>query len=101
MAVYFIVGRLEKGFLIFSGGVDMFGFHDPDADAFISAAIHIAGVFERHLRIRGVQAASVFVAKSLFRADKYFPKWPVFHNKYIFGKVREDHTIKYQILGKI
>lgn len=79
MAVYLIIGRIKKGRSIFRRSVDMYGFDNPDADAFVSPAVYIAGVFDCHLRVGGVQTADVFMAETLFRADKYFPEWPVFH----------------------
>ncbi len=80
MAVYFVVGGVEKGFRVFGGGVNMRGFDDPDAYAFIAAGINIACIFNGHLRIGSVEAAYMFMAEALFRADKYFPEWPVFHD---------------------
>lgn len=79
VAVNFVIGGVEKGFGVFGGGVDVGGFDDPDAHAFVAAGIDVAGVFNRHLHVGGVEAADVFVAETLFRADEYFPKWPVFH----------------------
>ena len=80
MAVHLIVGWVKKRLGVFGGSVDMSRFYDPDADAFVAATIHIAGIFECHLCIGGVKATDVFVAKSLFGADEYFPEWPVFPN---------------------
>ena len=96
MPVDFIVGGVEKGFGVFGGSVDMSRFDNPDTDAFVAAAIDVAGVFNRHLCVGGVQAAHVFVAQSLFRADKYFPEWPVFHTAKVapFGvTVRVAHGL--------
>ncbi len=80
MAVHLVVGGVKKRLGVFGRSMDVSGFHDPDADAFVAATIYVAGVFKRHLCIGGVKATDVFVAKSLFGADEYFPEWPVFHN---------------------
>lgn len=81
MAINLVVGGVKECCCIFSGSVNMDRFDDPDAYAFIAAAIHIAGVFECHLSIRCMETANMFVAKSLFRANKYFPERPVFHEE--------------------
>ena len=77
--VHLVVSGVEKRFRVFGGSVDMDRFDDPNADALIPAGIHVAGIFERHLRIGGVEAANMLMAQPLFGADKYFPKWPVCH----------------------
>jgi hypothetical protein len=56
--------------------MDVFTFHDPDADAFHATGIYIPGVFNRHGRIGGMEAAGVFMIEALFAADKYFPERP-------------------------
>jgi hypothetical protein len=89
MAVNFIVCRVKKSVYILRGGVDMFGFDDPNADAFVAAGVHVAGIFKRHRGIGGMEAADVFVAKPLFGADKDFPKWPIFH-VVVVGKVNKQ-----------
>lgn len=73
MTVHFVVGGIKKRFLIFRGGVNMRRLHHPDADAFISTAIHVAGVFDRHLRIGGMEASDVLVAQTLLGAKENFP----------------------------
>ncbi len=80
MAVHFVVGRIEKRLRIFGGRMEVFGFDDPDAHAFVAAGIDVAGVFNRHCRVGSMQAADMFVAKPLFGTDEYFPERPVFHN---------------------
>lgn len=79
VAVHFVIGRIEKGFRIFRGGVDMRRFHHPDTDAFVTTGIHVAGIFDGHLRVGGVEATHVFVAQALFGADEYFPEGPIVH----------------------
>jgi hypothetical protein len=66
MPVNFVVRRLEKGIGVFGGGVDVFGFDYPNTDAFIAAAIYVAGIFQCHLGIGGVEATDVFMAEALF-----------------------------------
>jgi len=81
VAIYLVVGGIKKRFGIFGRSMNMNGLDHPNADAFIAAGIDIAGVFNRHLRIGGMEAANVLVAQPLFGADEYFPKWPVFHGR--------------------
>lgn len=86
VAIYFVVGGVEKGFGVFGGSMEVCRFDDPDADTFVAAGVNVAGVFDRHLCIRSVQAADVFVAEPLFGADEYFPERPVFHKKVVSGE---------------
>lgn len=61
MPIYLVVGRLEKGLLIFGGSVNVFGLHYPDAHAFVSPAIDIAGIFKGHALVCRVQAAHMLM----------------------------------------
>ena len=53
--------------------MDVFTFNNPDAHAFLPACIYIARIFNCHLRISGMEAASMFVIEALLAPDKYFP----------------------------
>jgi transposase InsO family protein len=53
--------------------------HNPNANAFHSPCINIARVFQSHCCITCVKASAMAVFESVFRPDKYFPEWPVFH----------------------
>ena len=62
MAVYFILRGLVKAFgFVGVRGVYGLAFHHPNAYAFLPAGVHIARIFDGHLRIGGVQAAYMFM----------------------------------------
>jgi hypothetical protein len=79
VSIHLVVGGIKKRLGIFRTGMDMRGLHHPDADALIAAAIYVAGIFEGHLGIGGVQTADVFVAQALLGADENLPQGPIFH----------------------
>ena len=62
MTIYFVIHRVEKSVRIFwIGSVNIDAFDRPNADAFLSACIHIARHFDGHLCIRSMETANVFV----------------------------------------
>src|SRR5450432_834875 len=58
--------------------MNVFAFHYPDADAFVSARVYVTRIFNRHLRIGGIKTARMFMIQTLSGPDKYFPERPVF-----------------------
>ena len=93
MAVHFILRGLVKAVgIIGVGGMDGLAFHHPNAYTFLPARVHIAGVFNGHLRISGVQTAYMFVVKPLLAADKYFPKRPKPPYVPPKGGIRQSHV---------
>src|SRR6476620_6530932 len=51
----------------------------PDRDAFVAARVDVARILDRHLRVRGVQAADVLVRKTVLRSDEHLPQRPFTH----------------------
>jgi len=77
VAIHLIVHWVVKAAgIIGVGGMDVHAFHGPDADAFLTAGIHIAGHFNGHLRVGGVEAANMFVVETGLAANKDFPEGP-------------------------
>src|SRR5579863_7006689 len=78
MAVHLVTRRLEQ-LLRLPGirGDDLRRGHDPDADALLAPGVDIARVFDRHARIRRVQATDVLVFQARARADEDLKEWPV------------------------
>ena len=78
MAINLIVGRIEEGGgLVGIGGMDIFTFHDPDADAFHAAGVYVPCIFDSHLCVCRVEATGMLVIQPLFAADEYFPEGPI------------------------
>ncbi len=80
MSVCFVFCRIEKfGAVIWIGSCDCCRWYDPNADAFHSAGVDIACVFQCHRCITRVKTTTVAVFESVFTSDEDFVKWPVFH----------------------
>ena len=51
--------------------------HHPDRDALLPPGVHVAGVAQRHRRVRRVQAADMLVRQAAAGADEDLPQRPV------------------------
>ena len=83
MPVGFIVRRIVEAICVVGiTGMDVFAFYCPNANTFHSPCINVTCIFNGHSGICGMQAAYVFMIKTLFAPDKNFPQWPlVVHNR--------------------
>jgi hypothetical protein len=52
--------------------------HHPNGNALVSAAIHIAGIFEGHGGVGGMQTAYMLVAEAVFASNKHLKQRPIF-----------------------
>ena len=78
MPVNFVFGWfIEDAGIGGVGGMDVFAFHYPDADAFHAAGVDVACVFHGHLCVRGMKAANMFMVEALLAADEDLPEGPV------------------------
>lgn len=78
MAVDLVIRGVEEGALVLGlAGVDLFGTHRPDAVALVAAGVHVARIFNGHLRIGGMQAAYVLVVQAALALDEDLPEGPV------------------------
>jgi hypothetical protein len=74
VAINLIGCRIEKRILLVRAGrSDIFRFYHPDADPFATAGIYIAGVFDSHGGVCGVQTTHMFVIETVFASYKHLP----------------------------
>jgi len=80
MAIDFVLGRIkERLFVDRIASIQICGSHHPDADPFIATGVNVAGIFDGHLGVGGMQAAYMFMGEPILAPNENFPQWPLIH----------------------
>jgi hypothetical protein len=81
VAVDFVHSRLKQfTALVRIRSHNFFGGHHPDAHSFLTAGVHIPGIFDGHTGIGCMDTSGMAMVKTCLTPDKNFPNGPfLFH----------------------
>ena len=82
MAIDLVLGRIkERIFIDWIASVQVCGLHHPDADPFVATGINVAGIFDGNFGVGGMQAAYMFMGKSILAPNENLPQRPLIHKE--------------------